>query len=80
MLGSFLITLFGAGDGLQHAAVFALATGPDGLLYVGTEAGVERFDGQSFSPVPGPVGGGDPTVLALIWHEGALWAQSSSGV
>lgn len=80
MLGSFLITLFGTGAGLQHAAVFALATGPDGVLYVGTEAGVERFDGQSFSPVPGPVGARDPSAFALTWHEGDLWAQTHTGV
>lgn len=36
------------GEGLPHSTVNAVAQTPDGYLWVGTEAGVARFDGVEF--------------------------------
>lgn len=37
-------------DGLPHNTVRALAQGPDGYLWIGTQKGLARFDGLKFSP------------------------------
>ncbi len=36
-------------DGLPQNTVYAMATGPDGRIYVGTEDGLSRFDGVGFT-------------------------------
>ena len=38
-------------DGLPQNTVYAMANGPDGRIYVGTEDGLSRFDGGSFTRI-----------------------------
>jgi signal transduction histidine kinase/ligand-binding sensor domain-containing protein len=52
--------------------VRALAQSPDGLLWVGTAAGVLRFDGRDFKPVEGPPAGAAAAAL-LVARDGAIW-------
>ena len=39
-------------DGLPQNTVYAMANGPDGRIYVGTEDGLSRFDGGHFTRLP----------------------------
>ena len=70
-----------AREGLP-APVRALAQTPDGYLWVGTEAGLYRFDGVRFTAMDS---GGEghphsPTVLSLLAaRDGNLWVGFGSG-
>src|SRR5690606_41734709 len=42
---------WGTEEGLPHSAVTALLQSRDGYLWVGTAAGLARFDGLRFTPI-----------------------------
>jgi len=74
-MSQYLRQSWGSDRGL-NGTVNAVAQTPDGYLWVGTDRGLYRFDGQSFSPAAV----GDPTmkpithVLRLVVDaEGSLW-------
>jgi PAS domain S-box-containing protein len=48
-LGRFRIRSFGAADGLRNLIVLGIAQDGDGMLWVATEDGVYRYDGQQFT-------------------------------
>lgn len=61
-------------DGLPNPAVRALAETPDGLLWVGTRAGLARFDGRAFELLAH-----DSINGLLVDREGVLWAGTEGG-
>lgn len=70
-------------DGLPHNAVTAIHQTRDGYLWLGTAAGLVRFDGMTFAPVAPPAA---PHLrYSYVWalHEdddGALWVGTSDGL
>src|SRR5512141_1698145 len=44
-------------DGLPQNSVFAISQTPDGYLWVGTHAGLARFDGLRFTLLDDPAAG-----------------------
>ena len=63
-------------DGTLPAAPHAVAQTTDGYLWVGTEAGLIRFDGSRFSAWAAPAGEGLPVslIVSLLGsRDGSLW-------
>src|SRR5262245_44397627 len=48
-LGQIRLRPFGAADGLRNLVVVGIAQDGDGLLWVATDDGVYRYDGQQFT-------------------------------
>jgi signal transduction histidine kinase/ligand-binding sensor domain-containing protein len=67
-------------DGLPQSRVKAIARGHDGYLWLGTEAGLARFDGAHFKTFGLQEGLGAITVLALLEaRDGTLWISTLGG-
>jgi signal transduction histidine kinase/ligand-binding sensor domain-containing protein len=70
-------------NGLPQNTVHALAQTPDGFIWLGTEAGLVRFDGNTFSVFDASstpaLPSGDIRCL-LVASDGALWVGTSSGL
>ncbi|HET7100532.1 MAG TPA: two-component regulator propeller domain-containing protein, partial [Terriglobia bacterium] len=70
-------------NGLPQNTVHALAQTPNGFLWLGTEAGLVRFDGNSFTiydPNTTPaIPSGDIRCL-LAGPEGSLWVGTGDGL
>ena len=70
-------------EGLPQSVVIAIAQTPDGYIWVGTQAGLGRFDGvgfTSFSPSNEPALP-NPVVMSLaVGDDGALWIGTRSGL
>jgi signal transduction histidine kinase/ligand-binding sensor domain-containing protein len=68
--------------GLVHDLVYAPTFAPDGTLWVGTQGGVSRFDGNTFvnftSAEPDSMSDID-TITLTNTAEGILWAGTGSG-
>jgi signal transduction histidine kinase/ligand-binding sensor domain-containing protein len=74
--------LFTPQDGLPQANVTAIAQTREGYLWLGTEAGLARFDGASFVTIdaPGPKLIRAKVILALLVDRaGALWVGMDGG-
>jgi signal transduction histidine kinase len=71
-------TMWTARDGAPQA-IKALAQGPDGTLWIGSESGLFNFDGLAFRPPVSPAG--DPAVPSsevaslLVTRDGTLWVS-----
>jgi len=69
-------------DGLPQSSVTAVVQGSDGLLVLGTFAGVSKFDGRSFKPVDPTTGAGwsgiRVTAIAVGGH-GDPWIGTQDG-
>ncbi len=70
-------------NGLPQNTVHALAQTPDGFIWLGTEAGLVRFDGNTFSvfdttSAPALPSGDIRCLLAT--KDGVLWVGTSSGL
>lgn len=50
VLTGYTLTSFSQKDGLPDASIYTLAQDSDGYLWVGTSAGLYRFDGVRFTP------------------------------
>src|SRR5262245_32242798 len=79
----YTLTTWTARDGLPSSYVLSLAQDQDGFLWVGTNGGLVRFDGQRFTPWPRS--GTFPSPLPLIYavchaHDGSLWVAAGSQV
>ena len=71
------LTRFGGAQGLQGREVLSLLVGPTGTVWVGTDAGAARLEGDRLSPVAGLHG----RVLALLEQEdGELLAGTPEGL
>ena len=69
-------------DGLSSNLILAMAQDHDGYLWLGTTAGLERFDGVRF--VPWDIGGssaipGNYVTALFVARDGSLWIGSSTG-
>ncbi len=67
-------------EGLPHNAVTALLQARDGYLWVGTAAGLARFDGLRFAPVADVPHLAYSYIWALHEDEEALWVGSGDGL
>jgi signal transduction histidine kinase/ligand-binding sensor domain-containing protein len=70
-------------NGLPQNSVQALAQTPDGFLWVGTEAGLARFDGsgfQIFDRNSTPALPASDIHCLLATSDGALWVGTSQGL
>jgi diguanylate cyclase (GGDEF)-like protein len=72
-------------DGLSQSSVLAIVQDREGLMWFGTQEGLNRYDGyqfKTFSPDPGTTPGGSmPIVRALLEdREGVLWVGTDDGL
>ena len=70
-------------NGLPQKTVQALAQTPDGFLWVGTEAGLARFDGSGFEVfgrTSTPALPGSDVRSLLTAPDGALWIPTGEGL
>lgn len=76
------VTTWHADDGLPHVRVTTIAQTPDGFLWVGTPAGLARFDGVKFKvfQADGKSGLEDSRILSLLTdRNGTLWIGTQGG-
>lgn len=64
----------GEDAGLMSAGVRAIAQGPSGLLWVGTESGLYRYDGTEFDLLDPPLGHGVVNSIRIDSH-GRVWTS-----
>src|SRR5206468_612695 len=81
LISQFTHTSWTAKDGVP-GPVRAIAQTPDGYLWLGTEAGLYRFDGLHF--VAWEPSFGEQTLGSSVWslctsRDGSLWIGFSSG-
>ena len=70
-------------NGLPQSTVQALAQSSDGLMWLGTEAGLVRFDGvafQVFDLNSSPALPGNDVRSLLAARDGALWIGTNAGL
>jgi ligand-binding sensor domain-containing protein len=80
---SYLRTTFTVEDGLSSNVVNAILQTRDGFLWIGTDAGLNRFDGTHFTPIyfRGPKSTSQGIVSALAeGPDGDLWIGTSAGL
>lgn len=70
----------GSADGLPSNTILALAFDAQGVLWIGTDAGLARFDGSSVERVPLPGADPAPLIFSLTGEGDALWIGSATGV
>ncbi|MGA2970823.1 MAG: two-component regulator propeller domain-containing protein, partial [Acidimicrobiales bacterium] len=74
---------WGMENGLPQNTVQALAQTPDGFIWLGTEVGLVRFDGngfQVFDKNTTPALPGNDVRCLLATKDGALWIGTSEGL
>jgi signal transduction histidine kinase/ligand-binding sensor domain-containing protein len=79
---SYLRTDFTVEQGLPDDEVNAIAQTPNGFLWVGTDGGLARFDGEHFTQIrlrPG-ISKEIPVSFLLTAADGALWVGTYSGL
>ena len=70
-------------DGFWNGAINAIAQTPDGYLWVGTDAGLARFDGVRSVPWQAPPNQTLPSPLItelLVGRDGTLWIGTHKGL
>jgi len=69
-----------ADDGVPQG-IYALAQTPDGFLWIGSDAGLHRFDGVRFEADAGPDGAlrNEPVSALMVARNGDLWIGYQSG-
>jgi len=80
---AFVVRQWQNEHGLTDSSVTAVAQTPDGYLWLGTFAGLARFDGVRFESVTGDPAGPEPAaeVLGLLVDTaGRLWVNAASGI
>lgn len=80
--GGYLLLGWTSEDGLVVGDIRALARTPDGFLWLGTDLGLIRFDGEQFRALDArqfPVADGDRVSCLLVDRRGALWAGTQRG-
>ena len=77
----FLFRQFGQSDGLKNLSTRCLTQTRQGLLWVGTENGLYRFDGQTFTRFSTAQGLPSNWIQAVMESDdGTLWVGTSAGV
>ena len=82
-LASYGRQAWGMENGLPQNTVQALAQTPDGFVWLGTEVGLVRFDGngfQVFDKNTSPALPGNDVRCLLAAKDGALWIGTSEGL
>src|ERR1700722_14360006 len=79
---SYLRKDFTIEDGLPANEVHAILQTQNGFLWVGTDAGLARFDGERFTPITirGGVAQQIPVRCLLTSPEGGLWVGTEAGL
>jgi signal transduction histidine kinase/ligand-binding sensor domain-containing protein len=80
---NYLRTTFTVEDGLSSNVVNDILQTRDGFLWVGTDAGLNRFDGRHFTPIyfRGPESTPQGIVTSLAeGPDGDLWIGTSAGL
>jgi ligand-binding sensor domain-containing protein/signal transduction histidine kinase len=80
---SYIRTTFTVEDGLSSNVVNAIVQTRNGFLWIGTDAGLNRFDGRHFTPIyfRGPRGTPQGIVSALAeGPDGDLWMGTDAGL
>jgi ligand-binding sensor domain-containing protein/signal transduction histidine kinase len=80
---SYIRTAFTVEDGLSSNVVNAIVQTRNGFLWIGTDAGLNRFDGRHFTPIyfRGPRATPQGVVSALAeGPDGDLWIGTSAGL
>jgi PAS domain S-box-containing protein len=80
---SYLRTTFTVEDGLSSNVVNAIVQTRNGFLWIGTDAGLDRFDGRHFTPIyfRGPSSTPQGTVSTLAEGPGGdLWIGTNAGL
>jgi ligand-binding sensor domain-containing protein len=67
-------------NGFLDGAVYTLAQGPDGYLWLGTQTGVYRFDGVRAVPLRLPALGTTEVGALLPARDGTLWIGTLEGL
>jgi len=72
-------------DGLSHNIVWAIAQDRAGFIWLGTDSGLNRYDGHEFKVYKhdpdGPSSLSDNQVRALLWdREDKLWVGTANGL
>jgi signal transduction histidine kinase/ligand-binding sensor domain-containing protein len=76
ILSEYSLASWGVKDGLTSAVISAIAQDPDGYLWLGTDAGLVRFDGSRFTHVEAlwPIDLVRAPIRVLhISRDGTLW-------
>ncbi len=74
-------TAYTVEDGLAHDAVESVATGPDGVVWAATHAGVSRVDGQEWTTYTSQDAPIDSRIHDLATGaDGEVWVGSGKGV
>jgi diguanylate cyclase (GGDEF)-like protein len=79
--GNYSFRSYGPDQGLRNQAVTSLAQDRAGFLYVGTEDGLFRYDGEHFLPLG--VDDGLPAAGVTLLHatrQGQLWVATLKGM
>ncbi len=79
----YTLTSWTTRDGLPSSYLLSLAQDRDGYLWVGTNAGLVRFDGQHFSAWPrtGVVPSPSTLINALLAaRDGSLWVAAGTSI
>src|ERR1700752_4611707 len=80
---SYIRTTFTVEDGLSSNVVNAIVQTRNGFLWIGTDAGLNRFDGRHFTPIDfrGPSSSPQGIVSSLAeGPDGDLWIGTSAGL
>src|SRR5271170_1000414 len=80
---SYLRNAFTVEDGLSSNVVNAIVQTRNGFLWVGTDAGLNRFNGRHFTPIyfRGAESTPQGTVSSLAeGRDGGLWIGTSAGL
>jgi signal transduction histidine kinase/DNA-binding response OmpR family regulator/sugar lactone lactonase YvrE len=83
-LASIELESLGLADGLRQSTVLAVAEDHRGYLWIGTEAGIDLYDGYEIAPLVLP--SGIPTVLRSRIQglqsagEAGMWVATTAGV
>ena len=80
---SYIRTTFTVEDGLSSNVVNAILQTRNGFLWIGTDAGLNRFDGRHFTPIyfRGPKSTPQGIVSTLAeGPDGDLWIGTSAGL
>lgn len=78
----FSIQSWDSEDGLPSARLYSLARTPDGYLWIGSEAGLVRFDGARFVTLTTdrvPALGNNHVLSLLTDTNGVLWVGTAAG-
>ena len=83
LASTYIRTSFGVEDGLGSNVVNSILQTQDGFLWLGTDAGLDRFDGRHFTPINfrGPRTTPQGIVSSLAeGTDGGLWIGTNAGL